>query len=292
MTKRPYTQEFKMEAVKQITARGRRVSDVAARIGVSQHSLYKWTEAYAVPVQERQMETSQTEELRRLRAELNHVREERDIQKKSPRTLPASPDEVRVHQSARVSTNVRCICKVMQLHPSGYYAWKAAPQSPRAEDDQRLLGLLIQAWLESGGVYGYRKLTLDMRDLGERCGKHRVARLFKIEGLCLQTGYGLRPGLRDGKPAVGAPNHLQRQFIVAELNKSWVTDITYIRTHEGWLYLAVVLDLCSRQVVGLSMSRRLDTRLVLDAPLMALWRRQPHGITHSAVIHRRRDYHQ
>ncbi len=62
--------------------------------------------------------------------------------------------------------SVRRMCKVMQLHPSGYYAWKAAPQSPRAKDDQRLLGLLKQAWLESGGVYGYRKLTLDMRDLG------------------------------------------------------------------------------------------------------------------------------
>lgn len=129
--------------------------------------------------------------------------------------------------------SVRRMCKVMQLHPSGYYAWKAAPQSPRAKDDQRLLGLLKQAWLESGGVYGYRKLTLDMRDLGERCGKHRVARLLKIEGLRSQTGYGRRSGLRGGKPAVVAPNHLQRQFKVDEPNQSWVTDITYIRTHEG-----------------------------------------------------------
>ena len=171
--------------------------------------------------------------------------------------------------------SVRRMCKVMQLHPSGYYAWKAAPQSPRAKDDQRLLGLLKQAWLESGGVYGYRKLTLDMRDLGERCGKHRVARLLKIEGLRSQTGYGRRSGLRGGKPAVVAPNHLQRQFKVDEPNQSWVTDITYIRTHEGWLYLAVVVDLFSRQVVGWSMGSRIDTSLVLDALLMALWRRQP-----------------
>ena len=97
------------------------------------------------------------------------------------------------------------MCKVMQLHPSGNYAWKAAPQSSRAEEDQRLLGLLKQAWLESGGVYGYRKLTLDTRDLGERCGKHRVARLLKTESLRLRTGYGPRPGRRGGKPAVVAP---------------------------------------------------------------------------------------
>ena len=75
------------------------------------------------------------------------------------------------------------MCKVMQVHASGYYAWKAEPQSPRAKDDQRLLGLLKQAWLESCGVFGHRKLTLDMCDLGERCGKHRVARLLKLEGL-------------------------------------------------------------------------------------------------------------
>ena len=170
---------------------------------------------------------------------------------------------------------MRCMCKVMQVHPSGYYAWKAEPQSPRAKDDLRLTGLLKQAWLESGGVYGYRKLTLDMRDLGEPCGKHRVARLLRLEGLRSQTGYRRRPGMRGGKPAVVAPNHLQRQFKTDEPNQSWVTDITYIRTHEGWLYLAVVVDLFSRQVIGWSMGSRIDTGLVLDALLMALWRRQP-----------------
>ena len=78
------------------------------------------------------------------------------------------------------------MCRVLRLHPSGYYAWKAQPESARAQDDRRLLGLLKHAWLESGGVYGYRKLTLDMRDLGERCSKHRVAKLLKQEGLQAQ----------------------------------------------------------------------------------------------------------
>ncbi len=167
------------------------------------------------------------------------------------------------------------MCKVMAVHPSGYYAWKGEPVSARGKDDQRLLGLLKHAWLESGGVYGYRKLTMDMRDLGETCGKHRVARLLKLEGLRSQTGYRRRPGSRGGKPAVVAPNHLQRQFNVSKPNQSWVTDITYIRTHEGWLYLSVVIDLFSRQVIGWSMGHRIDTELVLNALLMALWRRQP-----------------
>ena len=171
--------------------------------------------------------------------------------------------------------SVRRMCKVMQVHPSGFYAWKAEPASPRELDDRRLLGLLKHAWLESGGVYGYRKLTLDMRDLGERCGKHRVARLLKREGLRSQTGYRRRPGMRGGKPAVVAPNHLQRQFSVHEPNQTWVTDITYIRTHEGWLYLAVVLDLYSRHVVGWAMQGQMHADLVLQALLAAVWRRKP-----------------
>lgn len=114
-----------------------------------------------------------------------------------------------------------------------------------------------------------------MRDLGERCGKHRLARLLKREGPRSQAGYRRRPGSRGGKLAVVAPNHLQRRFVVAEPNQSWVTNITYIRTHEGGLYLAVVVDLFSRQVVGWSMASRIDTALVLNAVLTALWRRQP-----------------
>ncbi|HBO4397763.1 IS3 family transposase [Achromobacter xylosoxidans] len=274
--KQPYPEEFKIEAVKQITERGHGVADVSARIGVSQHSLYKWIKAYSVPAAQRQAQVSQTEELRRLKAELRRVTEERDIPKKGRRVLCQA---VRVRyafiKAHEAQHTVRRMCKVMQVHPSGYYAWKAKPQSARAQDDQRLTALLKQAWLESGGVYGYRKLTLDMRDLGERCGRHRVARLLKLEGLRSQTGYRRRPGVRGGKPAVVAPNHLQRQFTATQPNQSWVTDITYIRTHEGWLYLAVVVDLFSRQVVGWSMGSRIDTSLVLDALLMALWRRQP-----------------
>ncbi|KMJ47468.1 transposase, partial [Vogesella sp. EB] len=161
----------------------------------------------------------------------------------------------------------------MSVHPSGYYAWKASPHSLRASEDQRLLGQIKQAWLESGCIYGYRKVHDDLQALGERCGKHHVARWMKREGLRSQTGYHRRPGHYRGRPAVVAPNHLQRQFTVDAPNKAWVTDITYIRTHEGWLYLAVVLDLFSRQVIGWSMQSRIDREQVLNALLMAVWRR-------------------
>ena len=174
------------------------------------------------------------------------------------------------------------MCRILDLHPSGYYAWKAQPDSPRAVDDRRLLGLLKQAWLESGGVYGYRKLTLGMRDLGESCSRHRVARLLRCKGLKAQRGYGKRPGPQGGAPAIVAPNLLEQQFTVGAANTAWVTDITYIQTHEGWLYLAAVLDLYSRQIVSWATGSRIDTQLALDALHMAVWRRRPRQ---SVIVH-------
>jgi putative transposase len=164
---------------------------------------------------------------------------------------------------------------MMTVHPSGFYAWCAEPESQRAMEDRRLLGHIKQSWLESGAVYGYRKVSDDLRDLGEQCGINRVHRIMRAAGLRSQTGYGKRRFKRGGSPSVVAPNHLQRQFDVTEPNKVWVTDITYIRTHEGWLYLAAVLDLFSRQVIGWSMGSRMDRELALNALLMAVWRRQP-----------------
>lgn len=172
---------------------------------------------------------------------------------------------------------VRTLCQMMQVHPSGYYAWRQQAESARASEDRRLLGHIKQSWLESGSVYGYRKVHRDVRELGLVCGKHRVARLMRAAGLAAQRGYRRRPGPRGGPPAVVAPNHLARQFSVAQPNQAWVTDITYIRTFEGWLYLAVVLDLFSRQVIGWSMGNRIDRELALKALMMAVWRRQPKG---------------
>ena len=104
-------------------------------------------------------------------------------------------------------------------------------RSARAVEDQRLLGRIKQSWLESGGVYGYRKVHDDMRELGKRCGHNRVARLMRAEGLRSQRGYGRRPKVFGSQPAVIAPNHLARAFEVAEPNKVWVTDITNKRRH-------------------------------------------------------------
>lgn len=169
---------------------------------------------------------------------------------------------------------IRRLCSTLDVHHSGYYAWLKQPISKTAQKRQQLSGLIKQFWLESGGVYGYRKIYCDLKDVGENCGINRVHRLMKVDGLKSQRGYR-KPRTHAGTPSVVAANTLDRQFNPAQPNQLWVTDITYIRTHEGWLYLAVVIDLFSRLVVGWSMKSRITTDLVLDALLMALWRRKP-----------------
>ena len=141
------------------------------------------------------------------------------------------------------------MCRVLGVHRSGYYAWLRQSASLREREDQRLLGLIKHFWLASGGVYGHRKITLDLREAGETCSRHRVQRLMKAEGLRAQVGYGSKPRHRGGPVGV-VDNVLNRDFAPDAPNKVWVTDITYIRTYEGWLFLAAVMDLYSRQIVG------------------------------------------
>lgn len=177
----------------------------------------------------------------------------------------------------REEFGIRAMCRVLRVHFSGFYAWLKEPLSHRAQEDIRQTELIRQAWAESGKVYGYRKLTDDLRDQGERISENRVARLASLAGIAAQVGYKRRPGRYGGKPAIVAENRLEQQFQVAAPDEVWVTDITYIKTHEGWLYLCVVIDLFSRRVVGWSAQSRMTTDIALQALLMAIWRRKPEG---------------
>ena len=121
------------------------------------------------------------------------------------------------------------MCRVLGVQRSGYYAWQRLPACARAREDERLLGLIKHAWLESGSVYGHRKITKDLRELGETCSRHRVQRLMKQEGLRAMVGYGKRPRPLNGPAGAVADNVLAREFTAEAPNQVWVTDITYIR---------------------------------------------------------------
>lgn len=162
----------------------------------------------------------------------------------------------------------------MNASRSGYYAWLVRAPSNRAIENERLLELIRQSHEASGRSYGSPRIFCDLREAGEQCGKHRVARLMQLHKIRAQRGYK-KPGYKYTKPALAAPNRLQQQFTIDQPDLVWVTDITYIRTYQGWLYLAVVMDLYSRKIIGWSMKSTLAKEIVLDALMMALWRRAP-----------------
>lgn len=166
------------------------------------------------------------------------------------------------------------MCRVMRVHRSGYYSWLKQPKSKREKENDRLLGLIQKSYLASGGIYGSPRVHRDLKEAGEPCGENRIARIMKYSRIKALRGYK-RPRLKAGKAATIAPNLLRQVFTTSKPDQSWATDITYIRTYEGWLYRAVVIDLYSRMVVGWSMKTTLSRDLVIDALLMAVWRRQP-----------------
>lgn len=167
------------------------------------------------------------------------------------------------------------MCRVLQVHRSGFYAWQREPLSRRAREDQRLEIKIKQFWMESGCNYGYRNITLDLQEAGETCGKNRVLRLMRKMNIASHRRYRRHKGFSGGDLSCVADNKLGRQFDAPLPNLRWVTDFTYIRTKEGWLYATVVLDLFSRRVIGWSLSSRATSQSVMDALLMAVWRRQP-----------------
>jgi putative transposase len=173
------------------------------------------------------------------------------------------------------------LCQVLGVARSGFYQWIHEPLSPRAIENERLLELIRASYVASGRIYGSPRIFLDLREAGEFIGHNRVARIMRSNGIRALRGYKA-PRYFTGVPSVTSPNLLKRQFTFERPDAAWVTDITYIRTWEGWLYLAVVMDLYSRMIIGWSMQPTLERDLVLDALLMAVWRRKP---TQRVIMH-------
>jgi len=163
----------------------------------------------------------------------------------------------------------------MDVHPSGYYDWLREPVSRREREDKRLSAVIKQFWLESGCHSGYRNIHLDLLEAKIACGRDRVLRLMRQAEIHAERGYGKPRGMYGGKPHWVIPNKLDRAFEVDHPNQWWVSDITYIKTHEGFLFVAAVMDLYARNIIGWSMSSRMTDDLVLSALTMAYWRRKP-----------------
>lgn len=183
-------------------------------------------------------------------------------------------------EAHRNQFSVTAMCRTLGVSRAGYYAWLEKPISDRAHEDARLLRLIRASFVASHGIYGAPRVHQDLRELGETCSQRRVERLMRENGLRAHNSYRVRH-IPVPKPAPLIPNLLQRQFMVSRPNAVWVTDITYIRTWQGWLYLAVVVDLFSRKVVGWATKSSIHKELVLEAIEKAVRRRRPR----KAVIH-------
>ncbi len=176
---------------------------------------------------------------------------------------------------------VRLMCEVLRVSRSGYYGWLSRPASARAKSDQALLVHIRQIFQESRRTYGYPRVHKELVARGINCGRDRVARLMRQTGLRAVHKRKYRVTTQSDHKRPVAPNLLQQDFNTETVNQKWLTDITFVPTDEGWLFLAPILDLFSRMVVGWAMESYLDRRLTLKALQMALaWRRPPAGFLH------------
>ena len=168
------------------------------------------------------------------------------------------------------------LCEALGVSRTGFYAWGVRPMSARARTDAVRGAEVRASFVLSDRTYGARRVLRDVRAAGHRCGLHQVERLMRTQALRARPRKRALP-FDHGTRSVHAlaPNVLDRQFTATAPNQKWVADFTYVWTHEGWLYVAVVLDLFSRRVVGWSMHAAMTTQLVTDALTMAVWRRGP-----------------
>jgi len=170
---------------------------------------------------------------------------------------------------------VNVLCRVLDVSRSGFYNWLHRNKKPQRRENGKLILLVRQVHREADGTYGTRRMVKALHAHGVSCGRCRARTLMRVAGVSVTRKKKFRVTTDSNHNLPVAPNLLNRQFDVSLPNHSWVGDITYIWTSQGWLYLATVMDLFSRQIVGWSLQNRMTKKLVSDALLMAICRRQP-----------------
>ena len=174
------------------------------------------------------------------------------------------------------------LCEALGVSRGGFYAWLTRPRSQRSRSDEDLAAKVRTSFVASDRTYGARRVWHDMLALGVSCGLHRIERLMRQQALRARPRRRRLPSDRGERQTNAvAPNVLDRSFQAPAANRKWIADFTYIWTAEGWLYVAAVVDLFSRRVVGWSMSSDMTAQLVTDALIMAIWRRgKPDALLH------------
>ncbi|WP_313645634.1 IS3 family transposase [Stenotrophomonas sp.] len=283
--RRTFSREFKLEAVRLVTERGVAVAQAAKDLDVHENVLRKWVRELREEPQEafpgNGKQKAQDAEIARLRKEVAKLKMERDILKKGRGLLREGVDVkfgfVAKHRGA---WPVNVMCEALGVSRGGFYAWLTRPRSQRSLSDEVLGAQVHQSFVRSDRTYGARRVWHDVLEQGQACGLHRIERLMREQALRARPRRRGLPKDRGTRGAV-ADNVLDRQFRADGPNQKWVADFTYIWTAEGWLYVAAVLDLYSRRIVGWSMQESMTSQLVVDALMMAVWRRgKPVALLH------------
>jgi putative transposase len=188
----------------------------------------------------------------------------------------------RLIEAEKTSFPVQFMCRMLGVSRSGYYGWRDRPPSRSSHEDTALTEKIREIHERSRQTYGSPRVYAELKALGTRCGRKRVERLMRRAGLqgCMR-GKRRKGTTRRSKRAAPAEDLVKRDFVATQMDRVWVADITYVATREGFLYLAFILDVYSRRIVGWAMERHLRTELVVDALQMAVWRRKPAaGLVH------------
>jgi putative transposase len=180
----------------------------------------------------------------------------------------------------RAEHPIAMMARLLGVSTSGYYAWLDRPESARAARDRELTEAIVDAHRDSRGTYGVPRIHAELAARGERVGRKRVARLMRTAGLHGVTRRRKTVTTRRSAADGAAPDLLERDFAATGPDRKWVADITYVPTWAGFAYLAVVLDVWSRRIVGWAVADTLHTQVVLDALNMAIWRRRPTEVIH------------
>ena len=184
-------------------------------------------------------------------------------------------------QAEKASYPVEVLCRVLTVARSGYYAWCRCPLGTRAQQNQGLLTHIRACYQASRGRYGSPRIHQDLQARGIRVGRHRVARLMRLHDIRSVSRRRIWRARAGAPPEVTAANILRREFVATRPNEKWAGDITYVSTRQGWLYVAVLMDLYSRRIVGWAMGEQMTTTLTLRAIEMALQQRPvPVGLLH------------
>ncbi|QRZ15801.1 IS3 family transposase [Paracoccus methylovorus] len=274
--------EFKRDAVRIALSSGLTRRQVASDLGTGLSTLGKWIRAISDEAKVPERDADLLCENERLRKESRILREEREVPKKAGSVLRGSKAmEFQFIASYRGSLSCTHLCRMMGVTDRGLRAWRRRPPSKRQRRDMVILAHIRDQHRLSLGSYGRPRMTEELNELGLRVGQRRVDRLMRQNGIRVIRSRKFKRTTNSDHAFNIAPNPLQQDFVTSGPNQKWAGDITYVWSREGWVYLAVILDLFSRRVIGWAISNRMKQDLAIRALNMAVaLRRPPPGCLH------------